>query len=280
MTPVTPPVQAGATIGQLQVSLPLGPLENRILLCHALGLSRVSLITQSERALSGTEAAALGALVQRRLDGEPIAYIVGEREFFGLRLKVSPAVLIPRPDTELIVELALERLPPRARLLDMGTGSGAIAVACAHARQDASVTALDLSEEALAIARANAAANGATVRFLRSDWFAAVGDERFALIASNPPYIAAGDAHLAQGDLRFEPVGALTDHADGLSALRTIIDGAPAHLEPGGWLLLEHGYDQADAVRALLGTRGFQDVESWRDLAGIERVSGGRLPSA
>ena len=274
---MTQAIQAGATIRQLLAALPLEPLENRILLCHALGISRVGLITQSERALNSAEAVHLDALVQRRIAGEPIAYIVGEREFFGLPFRVGPGVLIPRPDTELIVELSLERLPPRGRLLDMGTGSGAIAVACAHARRDASVTALDLSEEALAIARANAAANGAQVRFLRSDWFAAIGEERFELIASNPPYIAAGDAHLSQGDLRFEPVGALTDHADGLAALRSIIDGAPDHLMPGGWLLLEHGYDQAEAVRALLAARGFLEVQSWRDLAGIERVSGGRL---
>ena len=271
-------VEAGASIGRLQASLPLDPLENRILLCHALGLARVGLITQSERALTQDEAAALDALVRRRLDGEPIAYIVGTREFFGLPFRVAPGVLIPRPDTELIVELALERLPPAGRLLDMGTGSGAIAVACAHTRKDALVTAVDLSEQALAIARDNAAANGAAVRFLHSDWFAAVQGEHFELIASNPPYIAAGDEHLSQGDLRFEPAGALTDGFDGLSALRTIIGGAPAHLLAGGWLLLEHGYDQAAAVRALLEVRGFVDVQSWRDLSGIERVSGARLP--
>jgi len=271
-------VDAGASVKQLQAALPLDALENRILLCHALTLSRVGLITQSERTLTEEEATRLAALVQRRLDGEPIAYIVGEREFFGLPFKVSPAVLIPRPDTELIVELALERLPRHGRLLDMGTGSGAIAVACAHSRRDAAVSALDLSEDALEIARANAAANGVEVRFLRSDWFGALQEERFALIASNPPYIDANDAHLSQGDLRFEPPGALTDHADGLSALRTIIEGAPAHLEAEGWLLLEHGYDQAEAVRALLSARGFLDVQSWRDLPGIERVSGGRLP--
>ena len=274
---MTPLLAAGATLKQLQAALPLDPLENRILLCHALGLARVGLITQSERVLTPEEAATLGALVQRRLDGEPIAYIVGSREFFGLPFRVAPGVLIPRPDTELIVELALERLPPAGRLLDMGTGSGAIAVACAHTRKDAIVTALDLSEEALAIARGNAAANGAAVRFLRSDWFAAIAGEQFELIASNPPYIAAGDAHLAQGDLRFEPAGALTDGADGLSALRAIIDGAPGHLVAGGWLLLEHGYDQAAAVRTLLDARGLLEVQSWRDLAGIERVSGGRL---
>ena len=269
-------IAAGTTVAALQAGLPLDPLENRILLCHALNLTRVGLITNSERVLNDDEAARLAALVRRRQQGEPIAYIVGQREFFGLPFQVSPAVLIPRPDTELIVELALERLAPRARMLDMGTGSGAIAVAVAHTRPDALVTALDLSDDALLVARANAAANGASVRFLRSDWFTALNDEVFDLIASNPPYIASGDAHLAQGDLRFEPSGALTDFADGLSALRTIVDGAPAHLVAAGWLLLEHGYDQAEAVRGLLMDAGYTEVQSWRDLGGIERVSGGR----
>jgi release factor glutamine methyltransferase len=263
----------------VQAGLPLDPLENRILLCEATGLTRVQLITQGDRALTPDEASRLDDLVARRLRGEPIAYIVGRREFFGLAFRVGPAVLIPRPDTELIVELALERLPGNApRLLDMGTGSGAIAVAVAHTRPDADVTALDVSPDALAVAQANATANGARVRFLESSWFDALAaGETFDVIASNPPYIAAGDAHLAQGDLRFEPVGALTDHADGLSALRIIVQGSPRHLAPGGWLLLEHGYDQAAAVRALLVDAGFADVQSWRDLAGIERVSGGRF---
>ena len=271
-------IAAGVTIGALQAALPLDPLENRILLCHALGLTRVGLITQSERALDDAEAAALNALVARRQQGEPIAYIVGKREFFGLDFRVTDAVLIPRPDTELLVELALERLPPHGRALDMGTGSGAIAVAIAHSLPGAVVTALDVSEAALEVARANAAANGAVVRFLHSDWFSAVGGESFDLIASNPPYIADGDAHLSQGDLRFEPVGALTDHADGLSALRVIVAGARAHLEPQGWLLMEHGYDQAAQVRHLLAEDGYTEVQSWRDLAGIERASGGRAP--
>jgi release factor glutamine methyltransferase len=269
-------IAAGATVAALQAGLPLDPLENRILLCHALDLTRVGLITNSERVLNEDEAARLASLVQRRRQGEPIAYIVGQREFFGLPFQVSPAVLIPRPDTELIVELALERLAPQARLLDMGTGSGAIAVAVAHTRPDAVVTALDVSADALAVARANAAANGAQVRFLRSDWFTALNGEIFDLIASNPPYIASSDEHLGQGDLRFEPSGALTDFADGLAALRSIIDGAAAHLVADGWLLLEHGYDQAAAVRALLSDAGYAEVQSWRDLGGIERVSGGR----
>ena len=272
-------IQPGTSIAAVQAGLPLDPLENRILLCHATGLSRVQLITQGDRPLSSDEAARLDALVARRLRGEPIAYIVGRREFFGLDFQVGPAVLIPRPDTELIVELALERLPRQVpRLLDMGTGSGAIAVAVAHTRPDAAVTALDVSPDALAVAQANATANGARVRFLHSSWFDALdAGDIFDVIASNPPYIAAGDDHLAQGDLRFEPVGALTDHADGLSALRTIITGSPRHLVPGGWLLLEHGYDQAAAVRALLAKAGYTDVQSWQDLAGIERVSGGRF---
>jgi len=268
-------IAAGATVKALQAALPLDALENRILLCHALGLNRVGLITQSERTVTADEAAALNDLVARRQQGEPIAYIVGRREFFGLDFAVSDAVLIPRPDTELIVELAVERLPAQGRALDMGTGSGAIAVALAHTRPDAHVTALDVSSAALDVARANAASNGATVRFLESDWFAALANERFDLIASNPPYIAAGDAHLAQGDLRFEPVGALTDHADGLSALRSIIAGAAPHLHHQAWLLLEHGYDQAAAVRALLVDAGYHDVQSWVDLSGIERVTGG-----
>jgi release factor glutamine methyltransferase len=271
-------IAAGATIGAAQAALPLDPLENRILLCHALGITRVGLITQSERVLGEAEAAALNSLVERRLQGEPIAYIVGKREFFGLDFRVTDAVLIPRPDTELLVELALERLPPQGRALDMGTGSGAIAVAIAHTRPDAAVTALDVSAAALDVARANAAANGAPVRFLHSDWFAALGSERFDLIASNPPYIADGDVHLSQGDLRFEPVGALTDRADGLSALRTIVAGARFHLVPQGWLLMEHGYDQAAQVRQLLAEQGYTEVQSWRDLAGIERASGGRAP--
>jgi release factor glutamine methyltransferase len=272
-------IAAGVSIGALQMQSLLDAVDNRILLCHALGLSRVSLITQSERALNADEAQRFAALVRRRLDGEPVAYIIGQREFFGLPFEVSGAVLIPRPDTELLVELTLERLPPQARVLDMGTGSGAIAVALAHTRRDADVTALDVSPAALEVARRNAAANGARVTFLHSDWYAALqagGLPPFDVIASNPPYIASGDRHLSEGDLRFEPAGALTDHADGLSALRTIIAGAQQHLKPQGWLLMEHGYDQAAAVRGLLTAQGYTDVQSWTDLAGIERVSGAR----
>jgi len=273
-------IAAGVTIAAVQRQSLLDALDFRVLLCHALNLSRVGLITGSERVLTAAEAQHVGALVQRRLDGEPVAYLVGEREFFGLPFEVNDAVLIPRPDTELLVELVLDRLPRAGSVLDMGTGSGAIAVALAHTRRDASVTALDVSPAALAVAQRNADANGARVTFMHSDWFAALAPAaRFDVIASNPPYIASGDRHLAEGDLRFEPVGALTDHADGLAALRILVAGAPAHLAQHGqgWLLMEHGYDQAAAVRALLTGAGYADVQSWRDLAGIERVSGGRL---
>ncbi|MBV8666624.1 MAG: peptide chain release factor N(5)-glutamine methyltransferase [Burkholderiaceae bacterium] len=244
---------------------------------HALGLTRMQLITQAERILNPDEIAKASALIERRYAGEPIAYIVGMREFYGLPFRVTPDVLIPRPETELLVELALARLPAKARVLDMGTGSGAIAVALAHTRRDASVTAIDASPAALEIASTNAAANAVQVEFLHSDWYGALAGRQFALIVSNPPYVVAGDAHLQQGDLRFEPVDALTDHGDGLSALRAIITGAERHLTPGGWLLMEHGYDQAAAVRELLASAGFSAVQSWQDLAGIERVSGGAL---
>ncbi|MDB5991971.1 MAG: SAM-dependent methyltransferase [Herbaspirillum sp.] len=277
-----------ASIAALQRQSPLNALETRILLCHVTGLSRIELITRSDQVLTPEQSARLRQLVQRRVHGEPIAYIVGQREFYGLMLRVTPDVLIPRPETELLVELALAHLPAAGRVLDMGTGSGTIAVALAHSRPDAHVTALDVSKAALAIAAENAATHlpqrATALRLIESDWYAALsGDEQhfkqseqFDLIVANPPYIVADDVHLSQGDLRFEPVGALTDYRDGMSALRTIIAGAPAHLQDG-WLLMEHGYDQADAVRQELVRYGYAEVQSWRDLAGIERVSGGKV---
>jgi release factor glutamine methyltransferase len=271
--------QAGESIDAVlrgqRVVLP--QLEVRMLLEHVTRLTRVQTITQSGRALSAEEAQQLTALCARRLAGEPMAYLIGEREFYGLALQVDAAVLIPRPETELLVELALQHLPPRARVLDMGTGSGAIAIAIAHSRPDVEVWALDASAAALQVAQRNAARHDARVRFLQSDWYAAVGAQHFDLIVSNPPYITAGDRHLQEGDLRFEPLDALTDHADGLSALRIIVAEADRHLHAGGWLLMEHGYNQAQAVRGLLDAAHFSAVQSWRDLAGIERVSGGRL---
>lgn len=269
-------MQAGTSISAFLRDSPLTQLETRILLTHALGLTRMQLITQSERTLSVEETNRLAALVQRRVDGEPIAYIVGTREFYGLSFDVTPDVLIPRPETELLVELAQQHLQPGGHVLDMGTGSGAIAVAIAANRPDAKVTALDYSPAALAVARHNAALHKVTIEFLQSDWFAGLGQRQFDLIVSNPPYIVDGDIHLSQGDLRFEPIDALTDHGDGLSALRKIIDGAGSHLRKGGWLFMEHGYDQSAAVRELAAAHGFAEVQSWKDLAGIERVSGGR----
>jgi release factor glutamine methyltransferase len=267
---------AGRSLAQVLARSPLGPLETRILLGHALGLSRVQLITRADQFLSADDAVLLQTLFERRLAGEPIAYLTGEREFYGLDFRVTPAVLIPRPDTELLVELACARLPRGGSVLDMGTGSGAIAVAIAHARPDARVSALDASAAALEVAHFNAVRHGAQVGFVQSDWYAGLAPQRFSMIVANPPYIVAGDRHLAEGDLRFEPVDALTDHADGLSALRAIVAGAPAFLADDGWLLMEHGYDQAAAVRELL--QGWDAVESWRDLAGIERVTGGMQP--
>lgn len=266
----------GMSIASILRHPPIGALEARILLTHALNLTRVQLITQSERVLSLHEAQELSVLFQRRINGEPIAYIVGQREFYGLPFHVTPDVLIPRPETELLVELALARLPEHGRVVDLGTGSGAIAIAIAHARSDAIVTAVDVSEAALDVARRNAEDNGVTVAFRQSDWYSTLGEQQFDLIVSNPPYIVAGDTHLSEGDLRFEPINALTDHADGLSAIRQIVAGAPRHLVEGGSLLMEHGYDQAAAACELLIRQSWHDVQSWKDLAGIERVSGGR----
>jgi release factor glutamine methyltransferase len=286
--PDTFQIEAGSSIAAILKQAPLEPLENRILLMHALQLTRIQLITQDERAIDAQQAQQLSALFQRRLLGEPIAYIVGQREFYGLQFEVTPDVLIPRPETELLVELALQHLPAADNLnnqntlsvLDLGTGSGAIAVAIAHSRPDLKLTALDLSAAALAVAGRNAArhliAGQTPVQFLQSNWYSALADQRFDVIVANPPYIVAGDSHLTQGDLRFEPQDALTDHADGLSALRSIIDGAGRYLKDDGWLLMEHGYDQAAAVRALLQARRFDAVQSWQDIAAIERVSGGR----
>lgn len=266
------------TIEGLLRAAQINPLEARILLAHALGCTRVQLVIRARDELSPSQEAAAAELFARRRNGEPIAYLTGGREFYGLNFNVTPDVLIPRHETELLVELALERLPENGRVLDLGTGSGAIAVSIAHARSDAQVTATDASAAALEVARRNAAQNAASVRFLLSDWYRDI-DEPFDLIVSNPPYIAAGDPHLSQGDLRFEPASALTDDADGLSDLAAIIDGAPFRLQPGGWLLMEHGHDQAAAVRALLERAGWQHPQSWCDLAGIERVTGAQRPA-
>ncbi len=268
---------AATTIAATLSGSGLAAVDARLLLGHALQLSRTQLITQSARQLTADEATQVADLFARRQAGEPVAYLLGEREFYGLAFKVSSAVLIPRPETELLVELAAERLPTGGHALDLGTGSGAIAVTLAHLRSDATVSAVDVSLEALTVARLNAAQHQLQITFIHSDWFASISSQPFDLIVANPPYIVDGDPHLQQGDVRFEPLNALTDHADGLACLRTIIEQAPAYLKAAGWLLLEHGYDQASAVRNLLTARGFADVQSWDDLAGIARVSGARL---
>lgn len=269
---------AASTIAQCQRASPLDALDTRMLLMHALGLSRVQLITQSERTLTDEQAQQLNALILRRMKGEPMAYIIGEREFFGLCFYVTPDVLIPRPDTELLVELGMHYAPPASRLLDLGTGSGAIAIAIAQHRADLQITAIDVSPAALTIALKNAARHlpANRIALLQSDWYSAISAQEFSTIVSNPPYIVKDDQHLSEGDLRFEPLNALTDHADGLSAYRQIIGGAKTRLTTNGWLLMEHGYNQSQAVQELLSAHGFSEVQSWPDLAGILRVSGGK----
>ena len=248
-----------------------------MLLERLLGKTRVWLIAHADEAAGAEAEQAFAALAGRRRQGEPIAYILGEREFYGLEFRVAPAVLIPRPETELLVELALARIPESAavRVLDLGTGSGAIAVALAKQRPQARLTAVDVDYAALSIARANARRHRVSVRFFCGDWFGALSGETFDLIVSNPPYVAAEDPHLVMGDVRFEPQRALVGGADGLDCIRAIVANAGAHLRPGAWLLFEHGYDQAEACRALLEAEGYREVQSWPDLAGIPRVSGG-----
>jgi release factor glutamine methyltransferase len=254
-------------------------IEVQSLLQHVLNVSRAYLLAHPERYLNDSEQTRYSELLQRRLRGEPVAYILGEREFFGLMFKVTPATLIPRPETELLVELALQRITwqQSCRVLDLGTGSGAIVLSIAHAQPDVEVVAVDASIEALAVARENAENLGINkVVFMQSDWYTALDTRHFDLIVSNPPYVAIDDPHLQQGDLRFEPPSALASGSDGLKDIRNIVDKAPAHLESGGWLLLEHGYGQAAQVRELVQQAGFKSVFSACDLAGIERVSGGR----
>jgi release factor glutamine methyltransferase len=254
--------------------------EARLLLGHILGQSAAWLLAHGEQVLDEDDLLAFASLAARRAGGEPVAYLVGRREFFGRDFEVSPAVLIPRPETELLVEVAVAKVGAgeTARILDLGTGSGCIAISLALELPQAQVTAIDASAAALAVARRNAERHSARLRFVTSDWFDALGEESFDLIVANPPYIAAADPHLAAGDLRHEPATALASGADGLDALRRIIAGAPAHLAPGGRFWLEHGYDQAAAVQELLFAAGLTEVEQHRDLAGIIRVSGGRLP--
>jgi release factor glutamine methyltransferase len=254
--------------------------EAEILLAHCLGCDRTALWARPEAAVPPAALAACRELVGRRAAGEPVAYLVGRRGFWTLELEVTPAVLIPRPETELLVEQVLAAFPAEApvRLVDLGTGSGAIALAVATERPGWEILATDTSAGALAVARRNAARFGlAGVVFRLGDWAQAFRPgERFSVIVSNPPYVAEGDPHLAEGDLPWEPRAALVAGPDGLDAIRRLAAAAPARLAPGGWLLLEHGADQGAAVRAILAGAGLDAVHTVRDLAGLERVSGGR----
>ena len=255
-------------------------LDAQLILAHLFDRPRAWLLAHDDEVLEADQAERLRALLTRRAASEPLAYVIGHAEFRGLDLMVSPAVLVPRPETEVLVEWALERLPAdaAAEVVDLGTGSGAIALALQRERPRARITATDASAEALLVARANAAHHAPAMAFAQGDWWAPLAGRRFALAVSNPPYIAGDDLHLQA--LGHEPRSALTPEGDGLAALRRIVDQAPAHLQPGAWLLLEHGHDQGDAVRRLLVRRGFAATSTRDDLAGLARCSGGCWPSA
>ncbi|MBA3032817.1 MAG: peptide chain release factor N(5)-glutamine methyltransferase [Gammaproteobacteria bacterium] len=270
-----------AAFAAARTSIP--PAEARLLLGHVLGCSSAWLEAHREAALTPQQLAAFAGLVERRAAGEPVAYLLGTREFYGRDFAVTSAVLIPRPETELLVDVALAKVGAGKTaisttcILDLGTGSGCIAITLALELPGARVTAVDVAPPALEVARVNAQLLGASVDLLASDWFAALPEKRFDFIVANPPYVAAGDPHLRSGDLRFEPLDALTDQADGLAALRHIVATAPRWLKPGGSLFFEHGFDQAAAVFDLLVAAGFSGIEQHRDLAGIVRVSVGSL---
>lgn len=269
-----------ASVAQL-LAAPPAPLrrEAEMLLAHVMAVPRTTLLAKGEKQPSPEQRARFDALLARRAAGEPMAYLTGTREFWSLPkpLTVTPAVLIPRPETELLVEWAVQRCDARGEwaVADLGTGSGAIALALRLERHEARVTATDISPEALAVAQANAKDCGAgSIDFLQGSWWVPLKGKRFDLIVSNPPYIAEGDPHLPA--LRFEPQAALVSGRDGLDALRVIVSGAAAHLKPGGFLMVEHGTTQGQAVRALFTAAGFRDIESRRDYAGHERVTGGQ----
>jgi release factor glutamine methyltransferase len=255
--------------------------EAERLLAHALGVSQTWLYVHGEDSPAPDRLAEFERLLARRQAGEPVAYLLGQRGFWRFDLQVTPATLIPRPETERLVELALDRLPPGQplRIADLGTGTGAIALALAHERPQAQVVAVDVSEQALRVARENARLLGlARIEFRHGDWLAPLAGERFALIASNPPYIADDDVHLQQGDLRFEPRSALASGRDGLDAIRRIVADSPACLQPGGWLLIEHGWEQGEAVRELMTVAGFEQVETATDWEQRDRVTLGQWP--
>lgn len=260
-------------------------LDARLILAHALQQSYTYLYTWGDRLLTADQLQQADGLLRQRLQGQPLAYIVGEREFWSLPLQVSPATLIPRADTETLIEWVLDlaaeqQIPARGSALDLGTGTGAIALAIATEFPDWQVTGADFQPEAVTLAGTNQQRLGLNnARIIRSDWYQAVADETFDLIVSNPPYIDGDDPHLHQGDVRFEPTSALVAEDAGMADLAHIIAQAPAHLNAGGWLLLEHGYQQADAVCELLTQRGFTQVDNRNDLGGNPRISGGCWPA-
>ncbi len=267
----------------LEAGQAIDTVDARVLLQHVLNVDRAYLIAHGQGALPEYGLRQFIELVKRRQQGEPVAYLVGQREFYGLTFKVTPAVLIPRPETELLVEQALARLSEHypTRVLDLGTGSGAIAVAIAKLRPLATIVAVDRSAEALAIAHENAVTllpdRASAIDFRKSNWFSAIGSDRFNVIVSNPPYVADNDTHLSEGDVRFEPRMALAGGPRGLDFLEHIARNAAPRLLPGGWLLLEQGYDQRDACKTLLVENGYCDVQGFTDLAGIPRMSAGRV---
>ncbi len=268
------PLGSGPSVGELLTASRLPAKESRALLAHQLGVARERLIARPEQRVPPAVVQRFNEIAQRRRSGEPLAYLLGEKEFYGRMFAVSPSVLIPRPETELLVEIALRlNLPAQAHVLELGTGSGCIAVTLALERPGWQITATDLSPEAIGIARANADRwQARTVSFRNGSWFCAVAPEtQFDLIVSNPPYVAAGDPHL--NALRFEPLPALAAGDNGLSCLRVIIDGAPTRLVPGGSLALEHGHDQGSAVRKLLAARRWLDVRTQTDDAGLDRIT-------
>jgi release factor glutamine methyltransferase len=276
----SPPNSSTTIVSRALAASGLIPFEAKILLGHVLRHDRAWLAAHGDQPLTARETKAFDALARRRRDGEPIAYLTGRREFYGLELEVTPDVLIPRPETELLVELALVRIDAseHTEVLDLGSGSGAIAIAIASERPKSAVLGVDVSGAAVALARRNASRlKVGNVAFIESDWFSAVPKKRYDAIIANPPYVAVGDEHLSEGDLRFEPPAALAAGADGLNAIRAIVAGAAAYLSAGAWLLIEHGYDQADAVLAVLRDAQFGDVQSRRDLAGIPRTALGRM---
>ena len=276
-SPGAPAATLGDCVDAARRALPRPDAD--LLTAHAVGCARNSLYAFPERPVSTADTQRLAGFLDRRQRGEPVAYILGEREFWSLTLRVDARVLIPRPETECLVEAALGHIEDGARVLDLGTGSGAVALAVATARPDADVIGVDLDPGCIDLARENARGLGVTVQFMQSDWFSALdAGRRFDVILANPPYVADGDPHLGRGDLRFEPRLALTGGPDGLTALRHLIGAAPARLAGGGRLFVEHGHDQQASVLPLFRKSGFEDIETRRDLAGIDRVAGGRAP--